>query len=336
MNYRNVRQSLRGSKMAVLVMTLVATKIYAVTLAPEPSSVQLIETQEVEGNYYVNVGVCVFCTLFAGMMSGLTIGLSSIDRLSLEVDSIGNPKVQVLCDRVFPVIDKHHWMLVTLLLCNAGAMETLPIFLDKLVTPTEAIVLSVTLILIFGEVIPQAVCTGPNQLQIAFYMCPIVLFLMVATSPISWPIARILDWLLGEHMLQRYDNNQLKKLVMLHSMEALKKVESHLPEGIQGLTHEQAKIVEGAITFQEVACHEVMTKIDRVKYTLTMDRVMDTKTLKEIKINGFSRVPIIHDDVIIGILLTKSLIGIDPSQGKTLQELYIEKQITVRVPVFIN
>ena len=45
-------------------------------------------------------------------------------------------------------------MLVTLLLCNAAAMETLPIFLDRVVSPTTAIVLSVTLVLIFGEVIP--------------------------------------------------------------------------------------------------------------------------------------------------------------------------------------
>jgi hypothetical protein len=87
-------------------------------------------------------------------MSGLTIGLASIDRLSLEVDSIGNPDIKSKTERIFPVIDRHHWMLVTLLLCNAAAMETLPIFLDKLVTPVEAIVLSVTLVLIFGEIIP--------------------------------------------------------------------------------------------------------------------------------------------------------------------------------------
>jgi hypothetical protein len=87
-------------------------------------------------------------------MSGLTIGLASIDRLSLEVDSIGNPEVKQMTERIFPVIDQHHWMLVTLLLCNAGAMETLPIFLDKLVTPVEAIIVSVSLVLIFGEVIP--------------------------------------------------------------------------------------------------------------------------------------------------------------------------------------
>lgn len=87
-------------------------------------------------------------------MSGLTIGLASIDRLSLEVNAIGNPEVQILTKRIFPVIDKHHWMLVTLLLCNAACMETLPIFLDKILTPLEAIVISVTLVLIFGEIIP--------------------------------------------------------------------------------------------------------------------------------------------------------------------------------------
>jgi metal transporter CNNM len=41
-------------------------------------------------------------------------------------------------------------------------METLPIFLDKMLTTFEAIIVSVTAILILGEVIPQAVCTGPN------------------------------------------------------------------------------------------------------------------------------------------------------------------------------
>ena len=98
-------------------------------------------------------------------------------------------------------------MLVTLLLCNAGAMETLPIFLDKLVTPVEAIIMSVSLVLIFGEVIPQAIFTGSKQLTIAYWMCPVVYMLMWLTVPISWPIGKILDKLLGEHKFQRYDND---------------------------------------------------------------------------------------------------------------------------------
>ena len=53
-------------------------------------------------------------------------------------------------------------MLVTLLLCNALCMETLPLFLDKMMPELFAILTSVTCVLFFGEIIPQAVCTGPN------------------------------------------------------------------------------------------------------------------------------------------------------------------------------
>ena len=98
-------------------------------------------------------------------------------------------------------------MLVTLPLCNAGAMETLPLYLDKLVSPVAAIIMAVTLVLIFGEVIPQAICTGSKQLQIAYWLCPVVLCFMYLTCLVSWPLAKILDKLLGEHKFQRYDND---------------------------------------------------------------------------------------------------------------------------------
>lgn len=45
-------------------------------------------------------------------------------------------------------------MLVTLLLCNAGCMEALPLSLDKLLPSWAAIVVSVTGVLAFGEIIP--------------------------------------------------------------------------------------------------------------------------------------------------------------------------------------
>lgn len=110
----------------------------------------------------------------AGLMSGLTVGLASIDRLSLEIEAKGNPEVKKRADRIFKVIDKYHWMLVTLLLINAGCMEALPLALDKLLPGWAAIVCSVTGVLFFGEIIPQAMCTGPSQIKIATFMCPIV------------------------------------------------------------------------------------------------------------------------------------------------------------------
>ena len=53
-------------------------------------------------------------------------------------------------------------MLVTLLLCNAAVVEALPLTLNEVVSAVVAIILSVTAILMFGEIIPQALCTGPR------------------------------------------------------------------------------------------------------------------------------------------------------------------------------
>ena len=66
-------------------------------------------------------------------------------------DSCHPHAVHILTIALLQVLKRPHWLLVTLLLVNAAAMEALPIFLDRLVSPTAAIVLSVTAVLFFGE-----------------------------------------------------------------------------------------------------------------------------------------------------------------------------------------
>jgi CBS domain containing-hemolysin-like protein len=95
-------------------------------------------------------------------MSGLTIGLASIDELNLEIAARQNEKVAKKAETIFKVIKQHHWMLVTLLLINAACLETLPIFLSKAVSELVAILFAVGGVLVVGEIIPQSLCTGPN------------------------------------------------------------------------------------------------------------------------------------------------------------------------------
>lgn len=66
-----------------------------------------------------------------------------------------------------PLIQKHHILLSTLLIANALALESLPIFLEATVPGSVAIVVSTVLVVIFGEILPQAFCTGPKRMEIA-------------------------------------------------------------------------------------------------------------------------------------------------------------------------
>ena len=88
------------------------------------------------------------------MASGLTMGLLSLDITSLKVlQRGGKPKIRKYASRIITVVKNHHLLLVTLLLANATAAETMPIFLGKITTEVVAILVSVTAVLLFGELV---------------------------------------------------------------------------------------------------------------------------------------------------------------------------------------
>jgi len=70
-------------------------------------------------------------------------------------------------DKIIPVIKHRHWMLVTLVICNAAATETLPLFLHLIIPSWAAVLISVFAIFFFGEIIPLSLFSGKYQLIIA-------------------------------------------------------------------------------------------------------------------------------------------------------------------------
>lgn len=64
-----------------------------------------------------------------------------------------------------------------------------------------------------------------------------------------------------------------------------------------------------------------MTSIAKVNFTIEMDTVLSQDVLKKIRDVGYSRIPIImngNKNLIIAILLSKSLIGLDTSKNMTV------------------
>ena len=102
--------------------------------------------------FILYVFICILLVIGAGVFSGLTLGLLSLDPTTLHVLSVGGkPDEQRHAKRIAPIVKRHHLLLVTLLLCNATVMETLPLVLDRLVPTAGAIAISVTAVLFFGE-----------------------------------------------------------------------------------------------------------------------------------------------------------------------------------------
>ncbi len=103
---------------------------------PKPS----IEEEEISnravpfsGAFWFNLIAFVTLACFAGTMSGLTVGYLSIDSLVLEIKmNNGTESEKAYAEKIYRLVHNHHWLLVTLLLCNSFACEAMPIFLSKL------------------------------------------------------------------------------------------------------------------------------------------------------------------------------------------------------------
>lgn len=231
-------------------------------------------------------------------MSGLTLGLMSLDLVEMEVlQRSGTPQEQKQAAAIFPVVKKQHQLLVTLLLCNAIAMEALPLFLDNIFHPVVAIILSVTFVLAFGEVLPQAVCSRYG-LAIGANLVWFVRILMFICFPVSYPVGKLLDHVLGHNDAGLFRRAQLKALVSIHGKE----------EGKGGeLTHDETTIISGALDLTLKTAKEAMTPIEST-FSLDADSKLDWEALGRILATGHSRVPVYSGNPknIIGLLLVKS------------------------------
>lgn len=99
--------------------------------------------------------------------------------------------------RILDIVTNHHLFLVTLLLANAMALESLPLVVHSLMPDWAAIIFSTFIVLIVGEIIPQAYCTGPKKIELAYYATPIIKVMIKVLWILAYPMSKGLDWLLG-------------------------------------------------------------------------------------------------------------------------------------------
>ncbi|XWS24362.1 hypothetical protein CRYUN_Cryun28dG0095200 [Craigia yunnanensis] len=268
-----------------------------------------------EFSLYLLIMVGLVC--FAGLMAGLTLGLMSLGLVDLEVlIKSGRPQDRIHATKIFPVVKNQHLLLCTLLIGNSMAMEALPILLDKLVPPWAAILISVTLILMFGEILPQAICTRYG-LKVGAARAPLVRVLLFLFLPISYPISKVLDWMLGKGHAVLLRRAELKTFVDFHGNEAGKGGD---------LTHDETTIIAGALEMTEKTAKVAMTPISNA-FSLDLDTTLDLETLNKVMTLGHSKVPVYYGNPtnIIGLVLVENLLTIDSEGPVPLRKMIIRK-----------
>ncbi|CAL6019437.1 Conserved_hypothetical protein [Hexamita inflata] len=286
--------------------------------------------------------IAIICVLIvAATCSGLNIGLLGIDPLRLETfEKCGEPSEQKAAKKVKLIMEDRHLLLCAILFFNALCMEVLPILLDTLVGPQLAVLLSITGILLCGEIVPQAIC-NKYGLQVGAAMIPLLWTMIFTTFAITYPLARFLDKLLGPEHIHYYERKQLEQLVLMHTNEHIDKEHGKKPnennssdsEETSHLDKDEATQIQGAIKAASMTIKDVLTDIKDVTM-LPLDTVFDQEMMNYLYECGHSRIPIYEGDAqnIIGVIHVKQMIMYKPSLKHQLNRASVRQNLVFFEP----
>ncbi|KAI0789098.1 hypothetical protein C8Q75DRAFT_170844 [Abortiporus biennis] len=289
--------------------------------------------------------------LLSGLFAGLTLGYMSLDETQLHVLSIsGTPKQKEYARKIQPIRRNGHLLLITLILANMIVNETLPVIADPVLGGgVPSVVVSTALIVIFSEIIPQSLCTRYG-LAIGAHMAWLVRILIFGLGIISWPVAKLLEIILGSQHGIMYRRAELKELIAMHATTG---------ELGGDLKKDTVAIIGATLDLQEKVVRQAMTPIEKV-FMLSINDKLDHDTMQRVAETGHSRVPIyeevevpvvaegpgnttnmrndVNDDLpletrkvkkIIGILLVKQCLMLDPKEATPISSLPLSKAFCV-------
>lgn len=238
----------------------------------------------------VLVGISAVC-------SGLNVAFMALDSQSLRRKAKLGDKA---AKRVLPLRRNSHLTLSAILLVNVGAVSATSLVLEHHFYGLIAGIITTLLIVIFGEIVPQAFFVR-RALTFVSLFAPVLRFMIVITYPVSKPLQLLLDKIFAHETAHLQSRHEIGMMITEH----LGAKESDLDE-------DEVEIIRGALQLSEKRVLSIMTPIDRV-YWLQPQDVIDDKRIDEIKAMGHSRIPVLNasNTICFGVLLVKELLDID-------------------------
>ena len=122
------------------------------------------------------IAIVLGLLFLSGLFSGLNLGLMSLGKEELQRKiKFGDKRASA----VYKLRKNGNLLLCTILIGNVLVNNTLAIYMGDMFTGTFAIVVATALIVIFGEIIPQALCSR-YPLQVGAAAAPLFKVFMYA------------------------------------------------------------------------------------------------------------------------------------------------------------
>ncbi|CEG77916.1 hypothetical protein RMATCC62417_12592 [Rhizopus microsporus] len=166
-----------------------------------------------------------------------------------------------------------------------------------------SVIASTALLVMFSEIIPQAICSKHGLAIGALFAIPVRILIAIWLI-ISWPISKCLDWMLGPHNGFSYTVSELKALIHLHDM-----TKSH--SGC--LNHEVSNILQNVLTMQEQTADHLIGSGNNL-LLIPSDTILSQSLVSEYISHGYSHMLVcepkgspMEEDSVIGVIALTNL-----------------------------
>lgn len=251
----------------------------------------------------------------SAVFSGLNIAIMSLSVAELRRKAeAGDSRAQ----KILPLRENSHLSLASILFANVAVISASSLVLEKHLEGILAGLISTILIVVFGEVIPQAWFVR-FALKFCAFFAPFLRLVIIVTYPISKPIQLLLDKLLGHEKNHLHSRHELGLLISEHVGS-----DSELDE-------DEIEIMRSTLMLSEKRVRDIMKPIDEV-YWLEQNDEIDSEKIDQIKEKGWSRVPVFNKGLTKcrGILLMKDLVDIDfDDKPIALKDLPLHEATTI-------
>lgn len=238
-----------------------------------------------------------FLVLFSAVCSGLNIAVMSLDPAELKRKArLGNRRAR----RILPLRQRTHLTLASILFVNVAAVTATSLVLEQWLNGWLAGLLATLLIVIFGEIMPQALFSK-NPLTWSSRFAPLLKLMIAVTYIVSRPLQLLLDNLFPREHTQLQSRRELGLMIA-----------EHLGTDESELDDDEVEIIRGALQLSEKRVRDIMTDI-KDTYWLTPTSELTDAEIDEIKERGFSRIPIFNKALTrsYGVMLMKDLVDVD-------------------------
>ncbi len=252
-------------------------------------------------DYLVSLGITALLVVLAAIFSGLNISLMSLKVSDLQrAARLGDARAK----RVLPLRQRAYLSLASILFANVAVVSLSTLTLEAQFNGLVAALATTILMVVFGELLPQAVFVR-SALHFCSFFAPLIYGVTWLTYPLSKPLSLMLEKVVGQEKTTLHTRAELGLLIGEH-------------KALQGseLDEDEVEIVQSALQLSEKTASDIMQPIKNV-FWLSYSAVLDTVTVQKIIEKGYTRIPIFDTELknCYGVLLMKDMVGRDFAQA---------------------